>query len=122
MNWNKFNTHGESKEKAFEIFSNQILKVYCEEKYKDRVKKFVVINGAGGDAGIEAYAELWNKNIIAIQSKCFFDVIEASEINQIRKSINTAISIRKNIQKYIVCVPRDLANKKMVLKIMKEKE
>ena len=112
MEWNKFNTHGESKEKAFEIFSNQILKVYCEEKYKDRVKKFVVINGAGGDAGIEAYAELWNKNIIAIQSKCFFDVIEASKINQIRKSINTAISIRKNIQKYIVCVPRDLANKK----------
>ena len=112
MEWNKFNTHGESKEKAFEIFSNQILKVYCEEKYKDRVKKFVVINGAGGDAGIEAYAELWNKNIIAIQSKCFFDVIEASKINQIRKSINTAITIGKNIQKYIVCVPRDLANKK----------
>lgn len=112
MNWNNFNTHGESKEKAFEIFSNQIFKVYCEEKYKDYIKKFVVINGAGGDGGIEAYAELWNKNIIAIQSKCFFDVIEASEINQIRKSINTAISIRKNIQKYIVCVPRDLANKK----------
>ena len=32
MEWNKFNTHGESKEKAFEIFSNQILKVYCEER------------------------------------------------------------------------------------------
>ena len=66
MNWNSFNTHGESKEKAFEIFSNQIFKVYCEEKYKDYIKKFVVINGAGGDGGIEAYAELWNKNIIAI--------------------------------------------------------
>ena len=51
MNWNKFNTFGESKEKAFEILSNQIFKVYCENTYKEKMKKFVVINGAGGDGG-----------------------------------------------------------------------
>lgn len=112
MNWNKFNTFGESKEKAFEILSNQIFKVYCENTYKEKMKKFVVINGAGGDGGIEAYAELSNGNIVAIQSKCFFDAINSSEISQIRNSINTAKKVRSNIQKYIVSVPRDLANKK----------
>ena len=112
MNWNKFNTFGASKEKAFEILSNQIFKVYCEKTYKNQMEKFVVINGAGGDGGIEAYAEISNGNIIAIQSKCFFDVIDASKVNQIRNSIKTAKKIRGNIQKYIVSVPRDLANKK----------
>lgn len=112
MNWNKFNTFGESKEKAFEILSNQIFKVYCENTYKEKMKKFVVINGAGGDGGIEAYAELSNGNIVAIQSKYFFNAINSSEISQIRNSINTAKKVRSNIQKYIVSVPRDLANKK----------
>lgn len=112
MNWNKFNTFGDSEKKAFEIFCNQIFKVYCEKTYKDKMKNFIVINGNGGDGGIEAYAELINGNIIAIQSKCFFDPIESSEISQIRKSIKTANNVRSNIEKYIVSVPRDLANKK----------
>ena len=112
MDWNRFNTFNESKEKAFEIFSNQIFKVYCEKKYKEDMNNFVVINGAGGDGGIEAYAELSNNKIVAIQSKCFFNRIDTSEITQIRKSIKTAIKVRDNIQKYIVSIPRDLANKK----------
>ena len=116
MNWNKFNTFGESKEKAFEILSNQIFKVYCEKTYKDKMIKFVAINGAGGDGGIEAYAELSNGKIVAIQSKCFFDVIDSSKISQIRNSINTAMKVRNNIQKYIVSVPRNLANKKNGIK------
>ena len=112
MNWNKFNTFGESKEKAFEIFSNQIFKAYCKEKYADSMKKFVAINGNGGDGGIEAYAELDNGQIIAIQSKAFFDAINTSRINQIRESIKTAIKVRQNIEKYVVSVPRNLADKK----------
>lgn len=112
MDWNKFNTFNESKEKAFEIFSNQIFKVYCEKNYKEDMNNFVVINGAGWDGGIEAYAELSNNKIVAIQSKCFFNRIDTSEITQIRKSIETAIKVRDNIQKYIVSIPRDLANKK----------
>lgn len=112
MDWNRFNTFNESKEKAFEIFSNQIFKFYCEKNYKQDMNNFVVINGAGGDGGIEAYAELSNNKIIAIQSKCFFYRIDSSEITQIRNSIKTAIKVRDNIQKYIVSIPRDLANKK----------
>ncbi len=112
MNWNKFNTHGESKEKAFEILSNQIFKIYCEKNYTKDIKYFVPINGAGGDGGIESYIELNSNEIIAIQSKSFFDSITANRVEQIRNSIKTAISIRNNIKKYIVSVPRDLANKR----------
>lgn len=112
MNWNRFNTFGESPNKAFEIFVNQIFKFYCKKTYNEVMKKFVAINGSGGDGGIEAYAELNTGSIICVQSKYFRNPIETSELNQIKKSINTAIHIRNNIEKYIVCVPRDLANKK----------
>lgn len=112
MNWNKFNTHGESQENAFEILSNQIFKIFCEKNYIYQIKSFVPINGAGGDGGIEAYAELDNGDIIAIQSKSFFDPITTNRIEQIRKSIKTAIKTRNNIKKYIVSIPRDLANQK----------
>jgi len=112
MNWNKFNTHAESKEKAFEILSNQIFKIYCEKNYIKDMKCFVPINGAGGDGGIESYVELNNGDIIAIQSKSFFDSITPNRIEQIRKSIKTAIKMRDNIKKYIISIPRDLADKK----------
>lgn len=112
MNWNKFDTKGDSKEKAFEIMSNQIFKEYCEEEYQKNMKCFIPINGAGGDGGIEAYTELSSGKIVAIQSKWFPEAIGSKEISQLRNSIKTAIDIRKNIEKYIVSVPRDLANKK----------
>lgn len=112
MDWSKFDINGESKEKAFETLSNQIFKAFCENEYKDKIKCFVPINGSGGDGGIESYVELKNGNVIAIQSKCFFDSITSSRIAQIRKSIKTAQRVRKNIIRYIVSIPRDLANKK----------
>ncbi len=112
MNWIKFNTHNESKENAFEMLANQIFRCYCEKNYKDKMRSFIVNNGSGGDGGIESYGELDSNEIIAIQSKAFFDAITSSKVAQIKKSIQTAISVRDNIKKYIVCVPRDLSNKR----------
>ena len=97
MNWNKFDTKGDSKEKAFEIMSNQIFKEYCEKEYQKNMKCFIPINGAGGDGGIEAYTELHSGKIVAIQSKWFPEAIGSKEISQLRNSIKTAIYIRKNI-------------------------
>ena len=90
MNWTKFITYGDSPQNAFETLCNQLFERYLRRKYKTDLVKFRVINGAGGDGGIEAYGQLSSGDIIAVQAKWFQQSLNGSEINQIRKSIQTA--------------------------------
>src|SRR3569833_2806318 len=112
MNWTNFVTYGDSYQEAFETLCNQLFERYLRRKYGDDLVKFRVINGAGGDGGIEAYGELKNGDIIAIQAKWFRQVISDNEIRQIRKSVTTAMSLRGKIKEYIICVPRDVNSTK----------
>lgn len=114
MNWNNFNTYNDSPTHAFEVMCNQIFELYCKRKYKKEILYFNVVNGEGGDGGVEAYAKLKNGQIVAVQSKWFRTAMSDSQIGQIRKSVRTAMKIRPNIKKYIVCIPRDLSSKKSV--------
>lgn len=124
MEWTKFNTHGESSNRAFEVMCNILFESWCKNEYKDHLKYFSFVNGSGGDGGVEAYATLDSGEIIGVQSKWFPDMMETSQFNQIEKSFNTAIKVRPEITKYIVCIPRDLTSKKMVKggKIAKDTE
>ena len=54
MNWTKFITYGDSPQNAFETLCNQLFERYLKRTYKTDLLKFRVINGAGGDGGIEA--------------------------------------------------------------------
>lgn len=110
MNWAKFHTHDDSPTKAFEVLCNQLFENWCRQEYADTLLSFCVVNGAGGDGGVESYATLENGDIIGVQAKWFPSCIEAGQINQIRNSIRTAMKNRPRIAKYIVCVPRDLAS------------
>lgn len=110
MNWTTLQTHSLAPDKAFEMLCNQLFENWCKEKYTDDLVYFSFVNGAGGDGGVEAYAVLSNNSIIGVQAKWFPSSISSSQINQIKKSINTALKIRPEIKKYIVCVPRDLAS------------
>lgn len=107
-----FHKRGEAPTKAFEAFANQLFEMWCRRTYSDSITYFTVVNGAGGDGGVEAYAKLLNDTFVGVQSKWFLQAIGAGEINQIRNSIKTAMKIRPNIKHYIVCIPRDLASKK----------
>lgn len=107
-----FHKRGEAPTKAFEAFANQLFELWCRRTYKDNISYFTVVNGAGGDGGVEAYAMLLNNTFVGVQSKWFLHAISAGEINQIRNSIKTAMKIRPNMKHYIVCIPRDLASKK----------
>lgn len=60
MNWTSFITYSDSYQEAFETLCNQLFERYLRRTYKDDLVKFRVINGAGGDGGIEAYGELKN--------------------------------------------------------------
>jgi hypothetical protein len=108
MNWNKFLTYGDSQQKAFESLCNQLFERYSRRTYKNDLVQFRVINGAGGDGGIEAYGELKSKEIIAVQAKWFMQSLDDSEINQIRNSIQTAKKLRPLIREYIICIPHNV--------------
>ena len=110
MNWTIFNTQKMSPDKAFETLCNQLFENWCKSEYSNTISSFAVVNGAGGDGGVESYLTLIDDTIVGLQAKWFPNTIGSSEIGQIRNSIKTAMRIRPNIIRYIVCVPRDLAS------------
>jgi hypothetical protein len=114
MNWDKFLTYDYSSNHAFEIFSNQLFERYLKRTYENKLIKFRVINGVGGDGGIEAYGQLDSGELIVIQSKWFRQVIKENEIEQIRISINTALALRPHITTYIVSIPHNLNSLRFV--------
>lgn len=112
MDFNNFKTYSDSPQNAFESFCTQLFERYLRRKYGSNLVKFRVVNGAGGDGGIEAYGELSNGDLIAVQAKWFRTSMQDSQIYQIEKSVTTALMHRKNIVEYIICVPRALASVK----------
>lgn len=113
MDFNNFKTYSDSPQNAFETFCTQLFERYLRRKYRSNLVKFRVVNGAGGDGGIEAYGELKNGDIIAVQAKWFITAMQDSQIRQIEKSVNTALKLRKNIVEYIICIPRSLGSTKI---------
>lgn len=112
MNWTKFLTYGDSQQNAFETLCNQLFERFVRRTYANDLVKFRVINGAGGDGGIEAYGELVSGNIVAVQSKWFRNTLQNSEIRHIHKSVTTAKDLRPSIKEYIICIPHDVSSLK----------
>ena len=110
MNWTTFQTYNEAPEKAFEMLCNQLFENWCQKEYDSKIKFFNIVNGSGGDGGVESYATLVDDSVVGLQAKWFPSSMSSSQINQIKNSIKTAVKIRPNIKRYIVCVPRDLAS------------
>lgn len=111
--WDSFNTYGGSFQNSFETLCNQLFERYLSRVYSNSIDEFKVINGTGGDGGIEAYGKLSNGNFIAIQSKWFKQALDKNEINQIKSSITTALNIRPNIIEYIICIPHNVSSIKI---------
>ena len=107
MNLTRFQTYGESAERAFETLCNQLFERYLRRTYPGDLIKFRAINGAGGDGGIEAYGQLRNGEMIVVQAKWFPTNIDDTQITQIRGSVTTAMRLRPSIKEYIICIPRN---------------
>lgn len=113
MQIKSLNTYNNSPERAFEALSSQLFEGWIRRSYND-LSYFTVVNGAGGDGGVEAYA-LTNKNIvIGLQAKWFLSSIQTNQINQIKSSILTAKKVRCNLARYIICLPRTPQSKRRV--------
>lgn len=113
MDWQHFQTHNQATTRAFEAFCNQLFERYCKREYAENIQEFVIVNGSGGDGGVESYVKLNNNTFIGLQAKWFIDAIADSQFKQIKGSITTALKLRPDIKKYIICIPRDLGNIKI---------
>ena len=111
MNWTKFQTYGMAPDKAFEILCNQLFENWCKVEYESDIISIRVVNGAGGDGGVESYAILKDGSIVGLQAKWFPTSMTSNQISQIKNSIKTAKKVRPEINRYIVCIPRDLGSK-----------
>jgi len=110
MNWQHFQTYNEAPTRAFECMCNQLFDLWCKKTYPDSLKVVTIINGAGGDGGVESIAIKKDDTIVGMQAKWFLNSISANQFGQISNSIKTALSVRPKIKKYIVCIPRDLSS------------
>ena len=112
MNFKRLNTYQEAPEQAFEALCNQLFEQWVRATHPNQVPYFTAVNGAGGDGGVEAYAELATGDIIGLQAKWFLSPLQSSQIGQIRNSVETARRIRPHLRHYIVCVPRNFQSTK----------
>ena len=110
MDFKTINSHRSSPTHAFESLCNQLFERWLRRTHGKTLLNFFVVNGAGGDGGIEAYGILKKGDIIGIQAKFFTEKLSVAQVNQIIKSINTAKKVRPKLNTYIVCLPRDLTD------------
>jgi len=112
MDISKINTYGDAPERAFETFCSQLFISWLRETYEQNLNYCSIVNGKGGDGGVEAYGVLNNKQVIGLQCKWFVGAIDVGQVNQIRKSVVTARKVRATLSLYIICLPRNVASLK----------
>ena len=123
----KLNNYNSSPDEAFEALSVQLFQRYLYRSLAGTVSYFSVVNGAGGDGGVEAYGIIGNGQIIGVQAKYFTSSLTSSQIKQIEHSIRTAKDVRNNLTHYIVCLPRKKHSEKKgrdgkLIKLSEEKK
>jgi hypothetical protein len=87
-----------SQAKAFEELCCQLAKRTCPNN-----ATFERYRGAGGDGGVECLARLADGSVTGWQAKFVFDI--DGLLIQAKDSLQTALSIHKDLKKYVVCFP-----------------
>lgn len=67
---------------------------------------FSRLHGAGGDGGVECFADRPNGSQVGWQAKYVFDI--GKLLRQAGRSLDTALKIHPDLARYIVCFPFDL--------------
>ncbi|TCD18942.1 hypothetical protein EZ456_20820 [Pedobacter psychrodurus] len=116
MNYKAINTHHSAPDQAFEALCNQLFERWLRREHGADLIDFVVVNGDGGDGGVEAYGEMKDGKFIGLQAKYFTEKLSTTQVTEIEGSIATARNVRKTLKLYIVCIPRSLTNIKIINK------
>lgn len=112
MDWSNFKTQGQAPTRAFEALAGMLFERWNRSQHQHELDRVILINGVGGDGGVEALAYYSDGSRCGLQAKWFRERLEANELGQIRKSINNALAVYPSLREYIVAVPRDLAHPK----------
>ena len=67
---------------------------------------YVRLHGAGGDGGVECFADCPDGNREGWQAKYVFDI--GSLLKQATGSLSTALKIHPTLTRYVICFPFDL--------------
>ena len=101
IDFNQITPRQGSKAAAFEDLCCQLAarKLPAEASY-------VPLHGAGGDGGVECFADLPDGDRIAWQAKYVFNIDRL--LRQATKSLTTALQVHNNLTRYVLCIPFDL--------------
>ena len=53
MEWSNFQLHGDAPTRAFEALVGMLFERWCKREYSTQIRRFVFVNGDGGDGGVE---------------------------------------------------------------------
>ena len=90
-----------SQRKAFEELCCQLA-----NRTVPKDSSFMRLHGAGGDGGVECFADLPDGNRMGWQAKYVFDI--NSLLRQAADSLDTALKIHPTLTHYVICFPFDL--------------
>lgn len=92
-------------------FEELCCQLYSLEPPGDQ-SKFIRKEGAGGDAGVESVWTLSDGQVHGLQTKYFLDELGSSQWAQMDKSVRTALDKYSSLSRYVMCLPRDLADRR----------
>ena len=101
FDFSKIAPHCGGKREAFEELSCQLAHRTLPEK-----SSYTRFDGAGGDGGVECFADFADGSRVGWQAKYVFDI--GSLLTQATKSLETALTIHASLTQFIVCFPFDL--------------
>ncbi len=107
LDWSRFEKGSLGPERAFEAFSAQLFERWIRREYPDRVELYV-LNGAGGDGGVEAFATLADGMVVGLQAKWFPGNLDDGRVRQVRNSIDRARGSYPTLRRYVVALPCNL--------------
>src|SRR5882757_8357310 len=107
LSFENINSYGVGTEGAFESLIVQLFHRYLKTEYGLALKKFRCVSRKFvADGGMEAYGQLRDGGIIAVQAK-YFSALDSNRINKIRASVRAALVTKPQLREYIVCLPID---------------
>jgi hypothetical protein len=63
---------------------NQLFELWCRKTYPESLKTVTIVNGSGGDGGVESFATIKDGTIIGMQAKWFLESITSGQFVQIK--------------------------------------
>lgn len=71
MDWTRFNTHGDAPAASIETLLSLPFERGCRARYDKGLADVYLLDGSGGDGGVETFAELTSGEEIGIQASGF---------------------------------------------------